>query len=481
MSLLLSDATLEMIRTNVRQRGARRDQRFRGNVAASVKTLGCACAAPRSTPLAGYRRIHGYVARTAIKRGIGGNGPSEQPALIPVSDKAALINAVKYFSAARRTTGVAGFGDTAQTSGAASGAAAGAKAGSIVPGIGTVIGAVVGAVVGWLSAKPKPVRATAEQIAQCGTLATEYLGYASQSPSAPLPMELPQIKDLTWCGAAIHGGMVKLKDPRFFTSGFDERVAICRQIVRKVYETKVGETVEISGLSFKDAKGKKIALPGISFVNQPFMSILDLTSRILVPLEIKNCEPWGKGACTAYFDIPLIRRTLFDLLGYAARTELPNISESDLRAASQVAATTGSAAKDVVSAVEQIINRNVVKGETAALLTGQTDQPGVVAPTPVVNVPPSTAPSLPGVTTQAAADVTALIQQLLAQNASANQATQAALDALAKTGTPITPSVTASVQKEVQAQQAGGLSSALLTGGGLLAVLFLLARPAKRR
>ena len=484
MSLPVSDATLETIRSNVKRRAALRDQRYRGNVVASVKGLGCACAAPRSTPLAGYRRINGYVARTAIQRGLGGNGPTEQPALIPVSDKSALINAVKYFVAARtHKNGIGFIGDAAQAGGAASTGATGAKVGTmIMPGIGTVIGAVVGAVVGWIAGKPKPVRATAEQIAQCRTMATEYLGFAAEYPSTCLPLELSKIKDLTWCGAAIHGGMVKLKDPRFFTGGFDERVAICKQIVRKVYETKVGDTVEISGLSFTDAKGKKINLPGTSFVNKPFTTILELTERVLMPLEVANCAPWGKGACTAYIDIPLIKRTLFDLLGYAARTELPNISEADLRAASQVAQTTGTAAKDVVSAVEQIIQRNVIKGETSALLTGQTDQPGVTAPTPVVPIPPSTAPpTIPGITTQAAADVTALIQQLVAQNASANQATQAALNALAERGTPITPSVTASVQKEVAAQQAGGMSTALLTGGGILAALFLLGRPAKRR
>jgi hypothetical protein len=477
MTVVLPDHALNQLRIRLKQRRGLRDHRYRGRIHASVNGLAglaCACSPPPRTTLRGYRIVR---TRDAVSAGLSGIGAADQLALIPISDKKAVANAIRLF--ASRRVGIAGMGASEQASGAVSGATAGAKAGSVIPGIGTVIGAFVGAVVGWLSAKPKPVRATKEQIAQCQTMASEYMGYAAQSPTVPLPMELTQIKDLTWCGAAIHGAMVKLKDPRFFTSGFDERIAIARQIVRKVYETKVGDTVEISGLSFRDAKGRKIDLPGTSFVNKPFTSILELTERVLMPLEVANCAPWGKGACQSYIDLPLIKRTLFDLLGYAARTELPNISESDLHAASQVAAQTGTASSDVVKAVEQIINRPVVRGETAALLTGQTDVPGVTAPVPGVPVPPSTAPPLPGVTSQSATDVTALISQLLAQGQQSAQVAQSAIDALAARGTAVTPAVTAAVQKEVVAQ-AGVSSTALLTVGGILAALFLLSRPAKR-
>lgn len=297
-----------------------------------------------------------------------GATPRPTGVMLPVSNRVAVAAAVRRFQG--RSNTLAGYlGDSAQTSAAVSGASAGAKAGSIIPGVGTVIGAFVGAVVGWLSAKKKPVRATAEQVAQCQTETAAYMAYAAEYPTTPLPLELTQIKDMTWCGAAIHGAMVKLKDPRFFLGGFDERTEICRQIVRKVYATKVGDTVEITGLSFTDAKGKKISLPGTSFVNKPFTSILELTERVLIPLEIANCAPWGKGACSDYVNLPLIKRTLFDLMGYAARTALPNISEADLAAASHVASQVGASARDVVSAVETIMQRSVQRNETALVLT----------------------------------------------------------------------------------------------------------------
>lgn len=472
---MTSDAYwLNMQQNTLRRRKARRPG-YSARVRESVGGLGCACQSRED--LSGYRRINGYIVRRAVKSGLAGFGAPAMgvPELMPVSDKSAVAAAIRLFQS-RRGSNLAGIGNTEQTQGAAAGAATGAKAGSIIPGVGTVIGAFVGAVVGWLAAKSKPVRATAEQLAQCQTLTTEYMGYAAQYPTSPLPLELPQIKDLIWCGNAIHGAMVKLKDPRFFTSGFDEKIAAARQIVRKVYETPVGQTIEITGLKFTDAKGRKIDLPGISFVNQPFVSILELTQRVMVPFEIKNCEPWGKGACTPYFDIPLIRRTLFDLLGYAARTELPNISEADLVAASQVAANTGSSSSDVVKAVESIINRPVNRGETSALLTGQSDVPGVIAPTPTAT-PDATAPPLPGVTPQTAADVTALITQLLAQGTQSAQVAQSALDALAARNVPITPQVTSAVQQEVSAQSKPNLL--LIAGGGALAFM-LLARPARR-
>lgn len=560
MSLPLSDASLETIRRRVQQRGALRDQRYRGRVTQSIAGLAaCQCHGKR---LPG-RGLHGYRIATLHQRtGLSGVGAAADVALIPVSDKSAVANAVKYFVAAQRTQGISGFGAsdthsptrtevrsptrtsthavttgnrtstttdgghntttnnyacaprrarlglsgfplvrsaglrsaglgaTEQAQGAASGAAAGAKAGSIIPVVGTVIGAVVGAVVGWLSSKPKPVRATAEQVAQCRAMLSEYMQFASQTPNAPIPLDKDKLRQLNWCMDAIYGGhYVGVKDPRWFDPDVEGVfIPAARAVVKVIYATPVGQPVNIEAISFKDPKGRSIAFKGYTFVNPLFTDLKSFAAQVFQPMMVQMCkETAGKGApgCDAYYggQVPEFTRWLYDLLAWAAREELPNISEADLRAASQVAQSTGTAAKDVVSAVEQIINRPVVRGETSALLTGQTDQPGVTAPTPVVNVPPSTAPPLPGVTTQAAADVTALISQLVAQNAATNQATQAALNALANQGTPITPAVITSVQKEVAAQQvtqAGGLNTALLTGGGLLAAFFLLGRPAKR-
>lgn len=490
---MLSDSTLETIRTKVKARGARRDQRYRGNLAHSVSGLAaCKCHGQRI----GGRGLRGYrVALLNQRTGLSGLGAATDVALVPVSDKTALMNAVKYFARVKQNKTLAGFGamrfaglGSEQATGAASGAAAGAKAGSIVPGIGTVIGAVVGAVVGWLSAKPKPVRATAEQVAQCKAMLTEYMGYAAQSPDAPLPMEWTQLLDLNWCTNAVYGAEVGNKDPRFFNPGFESGTrAVAIALVKKIYETPVGQTVNLDAISFKSPSGRVTNFGNYSFVNPVFTNLKTFSAQYFEAAELSSCKAnagKGAGGCESFTGRAERKRLLYDLLAWAARTTLPNISESDLAAASQVAATTGTAAKDVVSAVEQIIARNVVKGETSALLTGQTDVPGVVAPTVTVAVPTATSDTGTTVTTQAAADVTALIQQLVTQNASTQAATQAALNALAAQGTTITPAVTESVEKEIAAQQvtqAGGLSSnALLTGGGILAALFLLGRPAKR-
>ncbi len=484
MSLPMSDAALETIRTNVKRRGARRDQRYRGNVARSVSGLAaCKCHGKRLGQLRGYR-----VAILNQRTGISGIGAPTDMALIPISDKSAVTNAVKFFVAARQRKGISGLGDSAQAQGAAGTSMAGAKAGTaICPGIGTVIGAVVGAVVGWLAGKSKPVRASAEQIAQCKATLTEYMSYAAQSPNAALPMEWTQLLDMNWCYQALYGAEIKLKDPRWFNPGFESGLRpMAIDIVKKIYETPVGATVNLDAISFRDPKGRTIKFDAYSFVNPLFTNIKTFSEQYFEKMDLAFCEATasaGAAGCKLQRSHAEWKRLLFDLLFWAARTTLPNISEADLIAASQVAQATGTAAKDVVSAVEQIINRSVIKGETSVLLTGQTDQPGVVAPS---TAPPLPGVTVPGVTPQAAADVTALIAQLVAQNASANQATQAALDALKERGTSITPAVTASVQKEIALQQAGvsafgTTSSALLTGGGILAALFLLARPAAAR
>ncbi len=465
---------------------------------ASGGTLGacdCAHASPRaggSPRLRAVRsqRIGAYKLVTGVRSGLSGIGMTEKPvaALLPVSDRKAVANAVKIFAERRaqqlhgyRHVTLRGLADASQAGGAAGTAATGAEVGTaIFPGIGTVIGAVIGAVVGWLGSKPKPVRATAEQIAQCRMLTTEYMGFAAENPNTCLPMDLAQLKQMHWCGDALYGGSVKLKDPRYFAGGFDEKMSIYRQIVRKVYETPIGANVEISGLSFKDAKGKNISLPGVTFENKVFISIKELVDRVVVPLETANCSPWGGGACPGFYSVPLIRRILYDELGYAARTELPNISEADLKAASQVAATIPStSAKDVVSAVEMILNRPVVRDETAALLTPQAATGGA-APAPQIPVT-AIAPLIPQVQAnpintetmqpQLPASVpaaTPLTYQLPSPGASAGGSGYATLPS----ATPIRQTLA-----PVAAGLPGGNSLWIAGGLGILAVIFATARP----
>lgn len=301
-------------------------------------------------------------------------------ALIPVSSRAAVRNAILKFSgAAHRSAAhysaahrMNGLGDSAQVQGAAAGAAAGAKAGSIIPGIGTVIGAFIGAVVGWLGAK-KPVRPTEEQLAQCQQLLADYDLYTSQSPDVPLPMSRQQLIDMNWCLDAVHGAKVGLRDPRWFTPDVEGVfIPMALTIVKKIYSTPVGATVNLGEISFKDPKGRSIKFSGYSFVNPVFTDLKSFADQFFIPMAVKMCQETagkGSGGCESYYaQEPLFRRWLYDLLGWAAREALPNISESDLRAASQVASQVGTSAKDVVSAVESIIQRSVAREETAALL-----------------------------------------------------------------------------------------------------------------
>lgn len=284
------------------------------------------------------------------------------------------------------------FAGAEQAQGAAQTAALGAKAGSIVPGVGTVIGAVVGAVVGWLAFKKKPPRPTAQEIADCKTLLSDYMGFAAQMPTQPIPLDQEQLRQLNWCMDAVYGSKIGLRDPRYFDPDVAGTfIPMARQTVRKIYETPVGQTVNLGEISFS-FRGQTFKFKGYSFVNPTFTNLKTFCDQYFIPMAVQMCkETAGKGAggCEDYYgQLPEFRRWLYDLLAWAARSELPNISEADLAAASQVATTVpGSSAKDVVSAVESIIGRTVKSGETSAILTPATAPP---APNPTV---PTTSPT----------------------------------------------------------------------------------------
>lgn len=306
---------------------------------------------------------------------------------------------------------LAGLGiDIQQAGGAASMAASGAKLGTmILPGIGTVIGAVVGAVVGWLGGKKRnPYLVTADQIKQCNGVISEYMGFAAQMPEQAIPLDFQQLKDIAWCSVAVHGGQFGWKDTRFFAHPVEPILwPLAKQMVRKIYETPIGATIQLDEFSFKDPKGRTIRLKSQSFVNTQFVSIKDVAEKYFFPAMMEQClaMPNQKPAhCDGFHAFADVRRWAFDFLALAARTELPNISEDDLKAASAVAVTVpGTSASAVVQAVEQVMGRTVERGETAALLTPATTAPPV-APTvpstsplttPTPGIGPAPAPSQP--------------------------------------------------------------------------------------
>lgn len=442
----------------------------------TLKGLACNC------------KLRGYIATTlrphGTLSGFGAATPSGTPALIPISDPKAVAAAIKLFQGHRTVNGL---GSTEQTQGAAAGATTGAKVGSIVPGIGTVIGAAIGAVVGWLSTKKKPVRATAQQVADCRALVAEYMNFARQSPSQPIPLDRQQLIDLNWCAQALYGSDVGLRDPRWFNPGFtDGLIPMARLAVKKIYETPVGKNVDLPEFSFKDPKGRVLKFKGFSFVNPQFTDLKTFTDNYFSKAAISFCENTagkGAGGCPKLYGHEEWKRLLYDLLAWAAREELPNISEADLKEASKIAAQTGTAASDVVAAVEQIIGKTVERGQTAALLNPQgapapdiplpSIAPGVTLPAavPGLTLPNNVAPGA----ASSSSDVSALVASMLQQGASQT----ATLNELIQRGVPASQAQSAIQSAPITA----GLSSNhwMIAGAlSIAAVLFATARPAPR-
>jgi hypothetical protein len=316
--------------------------------------------------------VHGALGALGVAPG--------QPAFLPVSDRSAVTAAVKLFAQANAAKkGLSG----AQETGAMQGAAAGAKAGSIVPIVGTVIGAVIGALAGYILAKNHDVRPSKGQIADCQGKVAEYMKNAAQSPAQPMPLTLDALKDLNWCMMALWGSDIGNKDPRYFDGNFTDTVAMARKVVHAIYETPVGQKVDFT---FATAAVEQFASKQLSgaFVNPPFTNLADFTDNVWDGIVVQYCiDQTREAGCGKLFTRHEYRRLVYDIIGAVAQAELPNISEADLQAASTVAQAVGptTAAKDVVAAVEAVMNKTVIKGEVAKALA-----PVFAAPVPSVPV-----------------------------------------------------------------------------------------------
>lgn len=223
-------------------------------------------------------------------------------------------------------------GDTAQAQSAVSMAATGAKAGSIIPGIGNVVGAIAGLVLGAVLGKKKPVRASGAQVAQCKQLLQEYASATAASPDLPLPLDLAALKDLNWCMMAVYGYDIRLKDPRFFDGNFTDLTAIARNMVRAIFTTPIGATVNIAETVNKIGK-QTFRSSGLTFTNPPFTNLKAFARDTFAPVAIAYCQQAagkGAGGCPTLYNRPEFARWLFDLIGYIAATELPQVNVADL-------------------------------------------------------------------------------------------------------------------------------------------------------
>lgn len=214
--------------------------------------------------------------------------------------------------------------------GAVQGASFGSKAGTIIPGVGNVIGAIAGAIIGGLLGKKKPVRPSGAQVAQCQDLLKQYEEFIATNP-APVGRALgyAQLKDLYWCIQAIYAGhYLGTKDPRWFDGGFILNEDIARQTVKAVFNTPVGAQLTIKPTDWKDPKGRIIRSSGLTFTNPPFISLQDLNDKYFMPVVVKVCQDTaGKGApgCPDYYNLPVMKHLMLDLLDYAASVELPQV------------------------------------------------------------------------------------------------------------------------------------------------------------
>jgi hypothetical protein len=222
--------------------------------------------------------------------------------------------------------------DAAQAQSAVNYAAIGAKAGTLVPGIGNIVGAVAGLVLGAVLGRKKPVRASGQQVQQCRVLVQEYQSAAAQSPNLPLPIDLAALKDLNWCLMALYGPDIRLKDPRFFDGNFLDLVQIARNMVRAIFTTPIGATVNIAETVNKIGK-QTFRSSGLTFANPPFTNLQAFARDTFLPVAIAYCQQTagkGAGGCSGLYNRPEFARWLFDLLGFIAATELPQIPAEDL-------------------------------------------------------------------------------------------------------------------------------------------------------
>ncbi len=446
------------------------------------------------------KSLHGYVVRQGVRRGLGLaglGGPTSAPVLVPVSDARAVTKAVRFFQ--RRTAGsLSGLGDAAQTQSAVTYAATFAKAGSIVPGVGTVIGAVFGAAVGFFTGKKPPPRPSAQQMDECKAIVGEYMRAASENSSTPIPLDEAQLKQMNWCLQAFYGASdIRNKDPRFFDGNFVDLMAIAKDVVLKIYNTPIGQPVNVSETVNK-IRGQTFKSSGISFTNPPFTDLKSFARDVFTGVAIAHCKQTagkGAGGCEQFYGRPEYQRLFYDILGYAARTLLPNISEADFREASKVAAQTGTSASAVVQAVEQIIGKNVQRNETAEILRpGSSTQPApetAPAPVPITVAPPGTAPgatSAPpagpnaltpsGLTPTIAESTRAELDALLAQGATQQQAYTSLMRSLTSQGILPTPALQTAVANEVKAASPNYLPYVAGTVGLVGLVLILKKRRA---
>jgi hypothetical protein len=351
-----------------------------------------------------------------------------------------------------------GLGDSAQIASSASYAATGAKLGTaIVPGIGTVVGAVIGVVVGALLGKKKPVRPTAQDVAQCNTVLQEYESISAQSQGKPVGSALGEgnLKSVFVCYEMVKAGTTK--DPRFLDGNWQVARDVTIEAVRKAFDAPPGTQVTLSTVGRKDIKGKAFRPFTVTYVNSDVNTLASIADKVK-QLIVGSCENYHKGSmCTDGWDTPMFSKWCLDAVEWAATTFLPQIEIP----------------KDIAAPIPQL-------PQPVQPLPAPISTPPTTAPVPVA------LPTLPPNASQAdiQAAVAAVAQQFMqtqqaqamTSQQAANAATAAAMQWLQSQGVKASP---AAVADTAQATVAKAGSNAPLWIGAA-AALFAIAMPASR-
>jgi hypothetical protein len=336
-------------------------------------------------------------------------------------------------SRARPLSGLGG----AAVKGAAAGASTGATVGSAVPVIGTAIGAVVGAVVGALaSILSKKDR---DKIAW-----GQYLSGAGKAPGRAYD-ELPF--ELAWQGMQEKYAPWKQWQVRQGDSGYE--LGLVDLIVRGAREGKLTTTSTVNDAANYVFGQLEAFKPGFqSFLNnQGVRQIhLDFVDRAIAGLPV--------GA--TYRNKRQPHTTLVEELS---------------KGGVQVKSTESTA--PIATTVTVPVATPSAPSAPAPIVT----VPTPVVSTPAAVAPPTSSSSTPTTSiTPAAADNTrAIIDALLQQGASSQQAFAGAMQSLAAQGVQPTPQIQQAVAEEVKSKSASTLPGWIIPAAGALGLTALMA------
>lgn len=321
---------------------------------------------------------------------------------------------------------LAGLG-SAQFDGAIKGASAGATVGSVVPVIGTAIGAVVGAIAGAIfGGKKAPVRPSAQDVTASTQFAAAYTQGAGSVPGRVLG--LANIHDV-FIALTVIRKICLGQDPRFFEGYWGAILKTVQDFVDAIKSAAPGAQVTLTDPGATGRKGKTVTIANPGLVPGAVAGVLaDFYDAIAKDHKTKPCH-----------HDPIVLQFLTDL----------------------------------VDAVEDSKGVAVPAELAAPDGTQATGQP------PAVLTPPSSSLIDSGLLPPAAAsDATQIIQQMLAQGASQQDAVNAALQKLQAGG--IAP--TQSVADALTTQAAGGSgvfgipTNTLLIGGAIAVTAFFLLK-----